>query len=74
MTFPVTGKLSVRADPHPLWAALNAQPGSKPPSWNFCKYLVGADGRFVGRWSTKTTPDDPDLAAAIERELGPPAA
>ncbi len=69
VTFPLTEKMSVRADPHPLWADLAQQPGSAPPVWNFSKYLVGADGLLVQRWSTKTLPDDPELLAAVEAVL-----
>jgi glutathione peroxidase len=43
------------------------------PGWNFHKYLVARDGRVVGNWPSKVTPDDPDLVAAIERELKAPA-
>jgi glutathione peroxidase len=69
VTFPVTEKLSVRADPDPLWDDLARQPGSAPPVWNFSKYLVGADGRLIERWATKVEPEDPDVVAAIEAAL-----
>ena len=69
MTFPVSEKVSVRADPHPLWADLARQSESGPPVWNFTKYLVGADGHLVKRWATKVTPQDADIAAAIESAL-----
>lgn len=69
VTFPVSDTISVRADPHPLWAELARQPGAGAPGWNFTKYLVDADGRFVEKFSTKTAPDDPKLVAAIERLL-----
>ena len=69
VAFPMAEKMSVRADPDPLWEDLARQPGSGPPVWNFTKYLVGADGRFVKRWATKVTPDDPDLVAEIEAAL-----
>ena len=69
VSFPMTQKTSVRADPDPLWEDLARQPGSGPPMWNFSKYLVGADGRLIGRWPTKTAPDDPELVAAIESAL-----
>lgn len=67
--FPMTEKMSVRADPAPLWADLNRQPGSAPPVWNFSKYLVGGDGKLIKRWATKVTPDDPDLVAEVEKSL-----
>ena len=69
VTFPMAEKMSVRAEPNELWADLARQPGSAPPVWNFSKYLVGADGKLVKRWATKTKPDDPDVIAAIEQAL-----
>lgn len=67
--FPLTESTSVRADPSPLWRDLARQPGSGPPAWNFTKYLVGADGKLIAWWSTKTTPEDPKVLAAIESAL-----
>jgi glutathione peroxidase len=37
--------------------------------WNFEKFLIGRDGTVVGRFAPATTPDDPELVAAIEAEL-----
>jgi glutathione peroxidase len=37
--------------------------------WNFEKFLVSRDGNVVGRFAPATTPDDPTLVQAIEREL-----
>ncbi len=67
--FPLTESTSVRSDPSPLWRDLARQPGSGPPAWNFTKYLIGADGRLIARYSTKTTPEDPKVVAAIESAL-----
>jgi glutathione peroxidase len=69
VTFPVTEKMSVRADPHPLWEDLARQPESGPPSWNFTKYLVDGDGRLVARWNSKTAPQDAELVQRIESVL-----
>lgn len=69
VTFPLSEKVSVRADPTPLWQDLARQPGSAPPSWNFTKYLVGPDGGLLHRWGTRTTPDDPSITSAIEAAL-----
>jgi glutathione peroxidase len=69
VTFTVTEKLSVRADPHPLWADLARQPESGAPAWNFTKYLVGADGRLIARFPTRVKPEDHELTAAIETAL-----
>jgi glutathione peroxidase len=69
VTFPLTERTSVRAEPSPLWRELAGQPESGPPVWNFTKYLVGADGRLRARFSTKVTPQDTKLVSAIEAEL-----
>ena len=67
--FPLTQPMSVRADPDPLWEDISRQPNSNPPNWNFTKYLVGADGKLIDRWSSKVTPEDPEIIAAIEAAL-----
>ncbi|RKQ92449.1 glutathione peroxidase [Solirubrobacter pauli] len=69
VTFTMTEKVSVRANPHPLWGDLARQPNSGPPTWNFSKYLVGADGRLLARFSSTTKPDSSRLTAAIEAAL-----
>lgn len=38
-------------------------------TWNFEKFLIGRSGDVAERFSPDTTPDDPALVAAIEREL-----
>ncbi len=38
-------------------------------TWNFEKFLIGRDGNIAGRFSPDTTPEDPALLAAIDREL-----
>jgi glutathione peroxidase len=69
VTFPLTERMSVRADPAPLWRDLAQQPGSGPPVWNFTKYLVGADGKLIARWATKVKPEDAQIVQAIESAL-----
>ncbi len=70
VTFAMAEAMSVRAEPaHPLWEDLARQPGSKPPSWNFTKYLVGPEGELLERFSTRTTPTDARVTAAIEAAL-----
>ena len=50
----------------PLYAHLA---GNEDISWNFEKFLVDKEGNTLARFSPKTTPDDPDLVAAIEKAL-----
>ena len=37
--------------------------------WNFEKFLVGRDGRVIGRFSPDTAPNDPLLLGAIDAAL-----
>ena len=37
--------------------------------WNFEKFLVGRNGKVIGRFAPEVTPEDPVLVAAIEHEL-----
>jgi glutathione peroxidase len=69
VSFPLTERTSVRAEPSPLWRDLARQPNSGPPVWNFTKYLVGSDGKLIARWPTKVKPEDPQIVAAIESAL-----
>lgn len=43
--------------------------------WNFEKFLIGRDGRVVGRFAPDVTAEDPRLLAAIDKALAesPPA-
>lgn len=43
------------------------------PGWNFHKYLIGRNGQVVAQFPSKVKPDDPQVLAAIERELKAPA-
>ncbi len=66
------GKITVKGeDKHPLYAELIAE-SSTPDAevaWNFEKFLVGRDGRVIGRFSPRMAPDDPELVRAIETAL-----
>ncbi|WP_028081590.1 glutathione peroxidase [Solimonas soli] len=37
--------------------------------WNFEKFLIGRDGKVVGRFAPDLTPDDPRLGEAIDKAL-----
>ena len=41
--------------------------------WNFEKFLIGRDGRVVGRFAPDVTAEDPRLVQAIDAELAKPA-
>jgi glutathione peroxidase len=38
-------------------------------SWNFGKFLIGADGRLIARYDSGVEPDDAKLRADIEKAL-----
>ena len=70
VTFPLTEKVAVKGrDAHPFyrWAA-QTRP-QEAPRWNFHKYLIGRDGHLKAGFTSATAPDDPQIIAAIEREL-----
>ena len=71
VTFPVAAKAHVRGpQAAPLFRWLGDQAGALGrPRWNFYKYLVGRDGRFVTWFGSVTRPESPRLRAAIERCL-----
>jgi len=69
--FPMTSKEHViGAEAHPLYKWVAAELGdAATPKWNFHKYLFGRDGAIAGTFGSRTTPDAPDLAAAIKDAL-----
>ncbi len=75
VTFPLFSRISVQgAEIHPLYAWLTSEqtnPGfAGEIPWNFTKFLLDRQGRVVARFDPRTVPDDPQVVAAIERELG----
>ena len=73
--FPMFEKLVVTGDDaSPFYQALAAQAGGEQPGWNFHKYLLDRDGRVIGSFGSRVTPEDPKLLAAIEQALSEPAA
>lgn len=74
VTFPMFAKISVKGKTiHPLYAFLTDEklhPGAGGAvGWNFNKFLVGRDGAVLAHYGSRTAPDDPDLAAALEKAL-----
>ena len=60
VTFQMFEKISVKGDDvHPLYAYLKEKTGSEP-TWNFCKYLVKADGT-VKFFNSKVQPMDKQI-------------
>ncbi|MEX2232345.1 MAG: glutathione peroxidase [Cyclobacteriaceae bacterium] len=62
--FQMFEKISVKGeDQHPLYQWLKEKTGQEP-SWNFCKYLVKADGT-VKFFPTKVKPMDKEILDAL---------
>ena len=69
VTFPMFEKISVRGESaHELFRRLSSLSGSDP-AWNFHKYLIYRGGERVIAFPSHTTPDSPELLAAIEEAL-----
>ena len=74
VTFPMTEKVEVNgSERHPLYGVLTEKADAKGEAgditWNFEKFLVGADGSVIGRFRPQVDPHDPDLVAAIDSAL-----
>jgi glutathione peroxidase len=74
VTFPMFSKVEVNgAGAHPLYQWLRDQKGGVLGSairWNFTKFLVGRDGRVLGRYAPTTPPAKlgKDVAKALGRQ------
>jgi glutathione peroxidase len=72
VTFPLMAKIHVKgAEKHPLYAALTGPDSAFPGEvkWNFQKFLIGRDGRLLGRFESQVTPESPRLIQAVEAAL-----
>lgn len=70
VTFPLFAKVKVKGDAKDGLYAWLTGGGLEEPTWNFTKYLVGRDGKVIARFGPKTTPEDPEMRAAIAKALG----
>jgi glutathione peroxidase len=75
VSFPMMSKVSVKGDDQtPLYKFLTDT--STDPQfagdikWNFTKFLFDRNGKAVARFEPATTPDSPQVTAAIEAALG----
>ncbi len=71
VTFPLTIKTVVKGqEKHPLISHLIKESGdSNDIGWNFEKFLVGKDGKVIGRFSSSVKPDDKTLEQKIMSQL-----
>jgi len=72
VSFPLFDKIDVNGPQrHPLYVALAGKDSPFPGDikWNFGKFLIGRDGKIIKRFEPRTTPDSPEVTAAIEAAL-----
>jgi glutathione peroxidase len=74
VTFPMFSKIVVKGQGiHPLYAYLTGEATNPsyagPIGWNFAKFLVNRKGEVVARFDPKTTPESPEVQAALEQAL-----
>jgi len=73
--FPMFAKVEVNGDAaHPLFTWLRGQAQAESGDaieWNFTKFLIDLDGQVVGRYGSRTLPED--LAPTIEDLLPSPS-
>jgi len=74
VTFPMFEKIEVNGEGrHPIYDELTAVPDADGAAgdvqWNFEKFLLGPDGSVLARFRPRTVPDDPEVLAAIEKNL-----
>jgi glutathione peroxidase len=64
--FPMFAKIGTKKgnEQSPLYAMLEQATG-KLPGWNFCKYLVGKDGKPIAFYASGASPDGKELRDAI---------
>ena len=67
--FPMFEKVSVKqGQAHPFYDQLAAEAGTYP-TWNFHKYLIGRDGKYIAEFSPRTQPYDEKLLGSIKTAL-----
>jgi len=69
VTFPMFEKVATKKgeSQSPVYQFLTT--GFPQPSWNFCKYLVDANGKVIKFFPSKVTPEDKELRDAIDAAI-----
>jgi glutathione peroxidase len=75
VTFPMFEKVEVNGPGrHAIYALLTEAPDADGEAgdiqWNFEKFVLRPDGTVAARFRPRTTPDSPEVLAAIEDALG----
>jgi glutathione peroxidase len=74
VTFPLTSKIDVNgADRDPVYQVLtetaDAEGNAGDIQWNFEKFVVGGDGKVLGRFRPLVEPDAPEIRDCITTAL-----
>jgi glutathione peroxidase len=72
VSFPIFDKIEVNGkNRHALYEALAGKNSAfSARIWrNFTKFLIGRDGKILGRFGTRVKPDSPKLVQAVESAL-----
>lgn len=69
VSFPMFQKIVTKAGPDqsPVYAWLGQD--GQLPNWNFCKYVIGKDGKVRAFFPSKIAPADAQLRQAVEAAL-----
>jgi glutathione peroxidase len=75
VSFPLFEKIEVNGEGrNAVYTELTQTPDASGYTgdirWNFEKFLLDGDGKVVARFDPRTTPDSPEVVAAIEHLLG----
>jgi len=71
VSFPLAEKqVVIGANAHPFWRWVAAELGEgAAPRWNFHKYLIDGEGKLVGAWPSRVTPESREIRSAVEAAL-----
>ena len=74
VTFPMFAKIKVKGgDQHPLYSYLTSKETNREfagkISWNFNKFLIGREGKILGRFGSRTKPQDSKLLEQLKAAL-----
>ena len=73
VTFPMFAKVVTKPGEKqsPIYQCLGTKTG-KLPGWNFCKYVVGRDGKTVTFFDSRATPTGSKVKTAVEKAIAQP--
>ena len=74
VTFPMFAKVVTKPGEKqsPIYQCLGTKTG-KLPGWNFCKYVVGRDGKTVTFFDSRATPTGSKVQTAVDKAIAQPA-